>query len=917
MQPRSWWIAALLRLYPRDYRARHETELASAMRACLDRERRAGAPALVIAARLGLDAARASILVRRDRRIRAAFAGRFGARVAPRVKGDPLMQSVFYDIRYALRLLRRSPLFSALAIVTLALAIGANTAIFSVVNGVLLRALPYTEPGRLVLLYEGVSTVKRPFGFSAPDFAGFVERARSYQGLAAFRSVEYELSGVDQPERINAARISASLMDVLGVGPALGRPFTAEEDTGRQPVAILSDGLWRRTFGSDRGIVGKPIVLDRRAYTIVGVMPPGFVFPNRGPAINTVPAAVYTPIAFSDVELRAFGSMYNNSVVGRLKPGVSIAGAAAEAPGIANRLVAEIYPAQLRELGWSFTTTVTPLLDGTVGDIRRILYVLLAAVGVVLLIACADIACLMLTRAAAREREMAIRTALGAGRARVMRLILVETSVLTLLGGAAGVALAWWGQRVLIAAAPIDIPRATEISFDLRVLAFTFLACAAAVIVCGLLPALEASRRDSGAALKEGSRGGTASTRQRRIFAGLVTAQFACAVVLLAGAGLLIRSFVRLMQTDPGIRTDHVISTATNLPASSYPGGADVRAFYVRLVDRVRALPGVTAAGAATDLPLSVRERRTFTIETPPAASAALPRVIANDWVMGQYFEALGVRIVRGRALSDADTQTSEPVVLVNETLATRYWPGEDPVGHRIAWGGPRNHGPWMRIVGVVGDIKQAGLAAVTEPETWQPWMQVPDQLLGERILGLFRGMKLMVRSQVPSSSLVPVIRQEVRALDPALPVTGVQTLDEIVGASAGPQRFNAQLLGGFAAVALLLAAVGIGGVLAISVSKRTQEIGIRLALGAKAGDVVRMVIRQGMTLALAGLAIGLPCAIAGTRLLRNLLFETGPQDPISFGGATAILCLVALAACAAPALRASRVNPIDALRID
>ena len=913
MRADSRWIAALVRLYPREYRERHAADLESAMRSSLQRERLAGASLPATIVRLVIDAASSAILVRRDAR-RVRFRS---SHIAPRASGDSFMQSILYDARSAFRLIVRAPLFSALVIATLALAIGANTAIFGVVNGVLLRSLPYADPDRLVVLYEGVSAVKRPFGFSAPDFVGFRERARSYDGLAAFRSVEYELSGVDQPERISAAKISASLMDVLGTPPALGRTFTSEEDAGRQPVAILSDGLWRRKFGADAAAVGRPVILDRKPYTIVGVMPARFTFPNRGPILNNIPADVYVPISFTDVELRAFGSMYNNSVVGRLKSGVTTAQARGEASNITKQLLAEVYPSQFREMGLSLATTVTPLGDEVTGTIKRTLYVLLAAVAVVLLIACADIACLMLTRAAAREREMAIRTALGAARARVMRLILIETSVLTLIGGAAGLALAWWGQKALLAAAPVSVPRASEITFDVRVLAFTLVVSAAAAIVCGLVPALESSRRDSGHALKEGGRSGSASARQRRLFSGLVTVQFACAIVLLAAGGLLVRSFVRLMGTDPGFRTDHVISVATNLPASTYPGGADVRSFYVRLLERVRRLPGVTVAGAATDLPLTVRERRLFTIETPPAATASLPRVIANDWVVGGYFDALGVRVVKGRALSDQDTQTSEPVVVVNETLAKRYWPGEDPVGRRIAWGSPRDHGPWMRIAGVIGDIKQAGLAAPTEPETWQPWAQLPDAVLANNIVGIFRGMRLMVRSQVPPESLVATIRQEVRALDPALPVTDIQTLDQIVGASAGPQRFNAALLGGFAGVALLLAAVGIGGVLAISVSRRTQEIGIRLALGANAHDVVRMVIRQGMTLVLAGLAIGLPCAFAATRLLRTLLFETAPHDAVSFAAAIIILCAVALLACAAPALRASRVSPMTALRID
>ena len=901
MPRRPFWIAALLRFYPRESRARYGDELAAAIRACAARERAAGTRLPVLAVRLLLDAASAGLLMRRDR--------------TP--KGDPVMRSVLYDLRHASRLLTRAPLFSGLVVATLALAIGANTAIFSVVNAVLLRPLPYPEPDRLVLMYERVNPQADPFGYSAPDLMALRDRARSFAGLAALRTAEYELSGVDQPERIPAARISAELMQVLGTPPVLGRAFTREEDTGRQLVAILSDGLWRRKFGADPDVIGRSITLDRRAYTIVGVMPRTFSFPSRGPHINDVPADVFVPIAFSAGQLRAFGSMYNNTVVARLKPGVTVEQAAAEATSIARQVYVELYPSELRELGWALTATVTPLRQDLVRNISRALFVLLAAVAVVLLIACADIACLMLTRAAARSREMAIRTALGAARGRVIRLVVLETTVLAVLGGAAGLALAWAAQRALLASAPISIPRANEIGFDGRVLLFTFLVSIGAAIVCGLFPAIEATRRDSAGALKEGSRSATASTRQRRIFAGLVMAQFACAVVLLASGGLLIRSFARLIAIDPGFDGSNVVSAATSLPASSYRTGADVRAFYVRLIERMRGVPGITAVAAATDLPLSVRERRVFTIETPLPVTAALPKQVAIDWVTAEYFDVIGSRIVSGRAISDADTQTSEPVVLVNETLARRFWPGQDPVGQRIAWGLPANHGPWLRIIGVVADIKLAGLAAPIEPATWQPWTQVPDAVVGNSIVGIYRNMRLMARSDLGMDAVVSAIRREVRALDPSLPVTEIQTLDDVVGASVAPQRFNTALLGGFAAVAMLLAALGIAGVLAISVAQRTQEIGIRLALGAHPQTVLRMIVREGMLLVAAGLAVGLPVAFAAARLMRSLLFETAPHDLLSFTAAAAVLSAVALAACAIPAWRASRVSPVNALRID
>jgi predicted permease len=825
------------------------------------------------------------------------------------------MQSLLYDVRHACRFMLRAPLFSMLVVATLALAIGANTAIFSVVNGVLLRSLPYAEPDRLVLLYERIGSMD-PFGFSAPDVVAFRERARSFDNLAAYRDVELELSGIQQPERVTAARISSSLMDVLGVSPALGRTFTADEDTGRQPVAILSDALWRRGFGADPSVVGRAISLDRRPYTIVGVMPARFTFPNRGPRINGVPADVFVPISFSEAELRGFGMMFNNSMVGRLKPSVTVQQASAEAAAVTKQIVTELYPSALRDNGFTLAGMATPMREEVIGNVRRLLIVLLAAVGVLLLIACADIACLMLTRAAARQREMAIRTALGAGRGRVMRLMLVETTMLAAWGGGLGLALAWWLKQAFLAAVSDSLPRSQEIALDGRVLAFTALTSLGAALVCGLLPALEGSRQESAGALKEGARNATASVRQRRIFSALVAAQFACAIVLLASGALLIRSFGKLLAIDPGIRADHVISASTSLPRASYPNASNVRLFYATLLERIGAMPGVTAVGAATDLPLTVRERRAFTVENPsPAVTES--GTIANDWVTGRYFDAIGARVLRGRALTPSDTQTSELVIVINETLAKRYFPGEDPVGRRVAWGGAKNHGPWMRVVGVIADIKQAGLARTTEPQTWQPWAQVADGQIANSPTGIFRALTLMVQSTVPPTSLIAGIRTEVQRLDAQLPLTHVQTLDEVVGASAASQRLNAILLGGFAVVALLLAAVGIGGVLAISVSRRTQEIGIRLALGAHPAEVIRMVVRQGMVLVAIGIAIGLPCAIAAARLVRSLLFETAPYDPLSFVSAVLILCAVALVACAAPAFRASRVSPVNALRMD
>jgi putative ABC transport system permease protein len=479
------------------------------------------------------------------------------------------------------------------------------------------------------------------------------------------------------------------------------------------------------------------------------------------------------------------------------------------------------------------------------------------------------------------------------------------------------VLLAWWGSSLLVSLAPTTIPRTGEIGMDGRVLAFAIAVSFATALLCGCLPAWESARRGGGDSLKEGGRGGTAGLRQRRLFGTLVTAQFAFAVVLLVSGGLLIRSFSRLLSVDPGFRAEHVLTLATSLPATAYSAGPDIRSFYQRVLERVDHLPGVIAASAATNLPLSIRERRSFSIEAQPAASAEVPHVVAHDWVVGRYFEAMGVRLKAGRYLGEQDSATAEPVVVINEAMARKFWPSQDPVGQRIAWGGNRVNARWMRIVGVVADVKQGALNTETFQQTFQPWLQVSDAAIADNVVGALRSLKIILRTSTEPEALAAAVRAQIREVDPSLPVTAVQTMEEVVRASAGPQRFNTVLLGGFAAAALLLASLGIGGVLATSVSRRTQEIGLRMALGAQRGDLLRMVVRQGMTLAIAGLAIGLPAALVLTRLLASLLFEIAPRDPLTFGAVPAVLVAVALAACYIPARRATRVDPMVALRHD
>jgi putative ABC transport system permease protein len=564
------------------------------------------------------------------------------------------------------------------------------------------------------------------------------------------------------------------------------------------------------------------------------------------------------------------------------------------------------------------SASAVSLRDHTVGGAEQLLYILLAAIGVVLLIASADVANLMLTRTISREQEFAVRSALGAGRGRLARQALVEAGLLSFAGLTLGILGAYWSTGAIVRLAPATIPRLHELSLDWRVLGFALAISVATTCLCGLLPALELSRRFSGDMLKAGNRSGTAGTRQRHIFGALVAGQFALAIVLLVAGGLLVRSFTRLMSVDPGFQGERVMTLSTSLPTSAYSSGGSIRAFYQRLLERVDRLPGVAASGTATFLPLSVRERRAFTIEMQPAASADLAHVVANDWVIGRYFEALGIGLRRGRYLSDLDTAQSEPVVVINETLARQFWPGEDPIGLRVAWGGPREHGRWMRIVGIVGDVTQGSLGTPTVPQTYQPWVQhVPDTASGDAVFISLRSLQLIVRANGDPLAIAATVQSQVRAMDPSLPVAQIRTMEAVVNESAGPQRFNTVLLGSFAAVAVMLAALGIGGVLATTVSRRTREIGVRMALGAKRRDVLGMVIKQGMVLVLIGLAAGLPCALIGTRFMSSLLFGVNARDPLTFLASATLLILVALAACYIPARRATRVDPITALRFD
>ena len=906
---------ALLLLLPASHRGRYRVDLEAAFRACVERERqrlgRAGP--LYAWSRLIIDSIAAGVALRLDER-RATRLDHLA--VPERSRQENFMNRLIQDIIYGARIVRRAPVFSAVVILTLALAIAATTSVFGVLDAVLLRRLPFRDADRLVILYQGIGqAIEGPVGFSPPDYLAMVDRATSYESIAAFQNREYELSGVDVPERIMAARALASLFDVLGIAPALGAAYTRDDDEGRRPVAVISDALWRRKFSQDPAVIGRAVVLDRQPYTIVGVMPRDFVFPRRGPLMNSTPADVYLPISFTPGERVAFGSMYNKSVIARLKPGVTVTQADAEAKGLVTSNAKQLYPAPLAGLASALTATATPLRDEIAGSSKPILLVTFGAVAFVLLIACVDIAGLMLTRAFARRREIAVRIAVGAGRGGIIRQLLVESALLAVAGGALGLVLTWWLSRTIGSLAPPALAGLTDISINTRVLLFSLAVSLVTALLCGLIPAIEISRPGAGDALKEGGRAETPGVRQRRIFSVLVTTQIAIAVVLLIGGGLLFRSLSRLMSVDPGFRAERVLTLGTSLPVAGYRRGADVRAFYTRLIDEVRRIPGISSSGASTDLPLSVRERRAFTIENEPEAAKSLPHSVAAQWIIGDYFEAMGIPLKRGRFLSEQDREGAELAVVINETLARRYWGSADPVGQLIAWGGPAEHGPWMRIVGVVGDVKQGPLNTETVPHTYIAWQQVPNGVLGENIVGQMRSMRLAMRSEIDPASMISAARQTIRGLDPALPITAVQTMEEVVQASTAGQRFNTVLIGSFALLALLLSTIGIAGVLATSVSGRTRELGVRLALGAQPQSLVRMVVREGMTLAAFGLLVGLPAAWALSRVMSALLFEVSPRDPMTFAAVAAVLAIGSLLACWIPAWRAARISPLAALR--
>jgi putative ABC transport system permease protein len=805
------------------------------------------------------------------------------------------MESLKQDLYYGLRMLWKSPAFTLVAIIALALGIGANTAIFSVVNGVLLRPLPYPEPDQLAMVWldnrrQGI----RDDITSYPNFIDWRDQNKTFQGMAAVRGINANLTGSGEPEEIRGASVTSNFFQLVGVGPTQGRGFTIEEEQpGKDRIVVLSHGLWQRRFGGNPGILNQSIQLNGEAYTVVGIMPAGFQFPTK--------TEIWTPLAPSERARAARGSFWL-PVVGRLKPGVTRQQAQADMDVIAKQLEQQ-YP----NINAGYGVNVVPLHEQTVGQIRTALWVLLGAVGFVLLIACANVANLLLARAASRGREIAIRAALGAGRWRIVRQLLTESLLLSIIGGLLGMLLAVWGLHLLVSLSPANIPRLENIGLDARVLGFTFGLSLLTGLVFGIAPALQSSQMGMNETLKEGGRSGTGGRRTQLLRNGFIVAEVALTLVLLAGAGLLIRSFWRLQQVSPGFRTDSLLTLQLRLPRTKYPEGPQVASFFQQLQERLSALPGVHNASAASTIMLpQLTNSSSFTVEGRPPDPREQSLELPFDAALPNYFQTMGMQLLQGRTFNAQDGPETLQVSIINETFAKRYFPNNDPIGKRFAFGDGSGNPQWITIVGVVRDTKRQGLEAPVRIESWMPHTQLPS-----------RTMEIVVRGPSDVLALSRSVREAVWALDKDLPIPKMQTMDQVLSDQVAQRWLNMLLLGLFAAVALILAAVGIYGVMNYAVTQRTNEIGIRVALGAQRRDVMKLIVGQGMKLAVIGVGIGLAATFALTRLMAGLLFGVSATDPITFAAIALLLTLVALLACFVPARRATKVDPMIALRYE
>ncbi len=806
------------------------------------------------------------------------------------------LEALLQDVRYGLRQLRRNPGFTAVGILTLALGIGANTAMFSVIDAVLLQPLPYVHPSQLVSVRQPLSHAPDA-KVSYPNFFDWRSQNHVFSSISAYRESDITLTGLGQPVDLPGAIVTWDTFRLLGTKPALGRGFLPQEEQAGSHEVVLSHRLWQSRFASNPRIIGAPIALNGKSYTIAGVMPSGFQFP-----IGAETVELWTTIeSKSPMATDRRAHIFN--VIARLKPGATLSQAEADM-GVISRRLAKEYP---NTDGDFKGVIVEPELRHVVGSIQLALLILLGAVGFVLLIACANVASLLLSRGAARNKEIAIRSALGAGRHRVVRQMLTESFLLSFLGTGLGLLVAALGTEVLLRLTPVTIPRASQVGVNGDVLLFAIALALVTAMIFGAAPALQLSKPGRVEALKEGGRSSSEAARHRRLRNGLVIGETAAAFSLLAGAALLIASYLALQKTDPGFNPHQLLTFTVQLPAGPGHSRSEMVPFYTRLLARLRQTSGVRSASGVVPLPETDHWSLGFEIEGHPVASAMQP--IAGFVMAGPgYFHTMGIPILRGREFTEADNAKAPLVTVVSQAFARRYFPNQDPVGKRIQPdASPTGTPPWRQIVGVVGDVKDRGLAGTAEPVYYVPYDQLP----------LSSTLTLIARAKGNPQGLVSLVRSEMASVAPNMPLYNIETMEQYLASSSAQARFNTVLLGIFAGLALLLAAVGLYGVVSYSVSQRTQEIGIRMALGAEKRDVLRMVVGQGLKLALIGVAMGIFGALALTRLLTSMLYGVKPTDPLTFIAVSLVLIAVALLACYIPARRAAKVDPMVALRYE
>ncbi|MEO8725353.1 MAG: ABC transporter permease [Acidobacteriaceae bacterium] len=826
------------------------------------------------------------------------------------------MTTLLQDLRYALRQLHKSPGFAVTAVLTLALGIGAATAIFSVVEAVLLRSLPFAHPERLVTIKESVNKLgAMELEMPAPDVLTFQKESRAFEQVGGYISQATELSSAGEPLEVPSARMTASVFPMLGVAPAVGRVFTRQEDEQAQPVAVLGYQLWQTRFHGDPNVLGRKINLDRKPYEVIGVMPRQFEFPLLPGALGQT--GIWVPMSFTPEERAASGDNFDYNAVARLKPGVSLEQARQDANRVARMLQAE-YPAAM---GIEITAPVSPLKEQTVRDARPLLRVLFSAVLLVLLIACANLAGLLLVRAIQRSREAAVRIALGASRGRLLRHAILESLLISITGGICGILLAKAALAYWTALLPNTLPRLHQVTLDASIVLFGLGLAILTGLSCGLAPALVMLHADMNQALKDGGRS-SGSGAHGRLRAVLVVAEVAVALTLLSSAGLLLRSFERMSQVDPGFQADHLVTGEFTLPAQRYQTQAQIDTFDRELLTRLHALPGARSAALVSALPMAEPQNERFFIAEgyqPPAGGSYAQE--AQAYTLGDYFRTMHIPLLRGRYLKESDTATSPLVIVVSRTLAERYWPDQDPIGRRMKWGaGGDSKMPWITVVGEVADTKQGALDSENRAQAYEPLAQEaasfgPAEARTSSVTQ--SSMRFALRTALAPEQIEDAVRRTVWAIDSQLALSHVQSMEQAIRATEGPRRFNTTIMTGFAGGAVLLAVLGIYGLISFSVAQRGPEMAIRMALGAERGNVLHLVLMSGLKLAGIGCVLGLIGAALASQLVKSMLFEVTPFDPLVFTIAAATVLLLAMIASWLPARRAANLDPMQALRME